>query len=284
MNRKISIWEKALIYLILIVFAIIMLYPIVYVFAGSLKSNAEIFVEPARLFPEKVTFENYKQIFANSAFNIPRMVLNSIIYSAWSIFASVLLQAMGAYVFARGNFPGKKIIFTIFASTMFIRAGAISIYCTFDIFRAVGLTPSLYTKMMMSLFSVSIVGYILIKGYIDSLPKELDESAKIDECGFIKTFFHIILPMLKPILATQAIFAFQGSWNDYIGVLMWTSARPQDWTLTVGVMSMRNSGDAAIGMGFTLAAAVISMIPVLIAFEIFNKQIVEGISAGAVKG
>lgn len=284
MYRKVSIFEKTALHLLLILFAAVILFPIAYVIFGSFKTNSEIFIEPAKLLPDKFILDNYKQLTSNGDFNIGRLLFNSIIFTAWSIFCTVVVSPVGAYVFARGDFPGKKAIFIMFTALMFVSPGAITIYCTFDIVRAIGLTPSLYTKMFLALFSVPVVGYYLIKGYIDTLPRDLDESATIDGCGFVGIYFRIIFPLLKPVLATQAIFSFQGSWNDYIGVLMWTSSRPWEWTLTVGVMMMKNSGNAAIGMGFTMAAAVISMIPVIIVFCIFNKQIVDGIASGALKG
>lgn len=284
MNQKVSVWHKCLLYLVLALFGIIVIYPISFIILGSFKTNSEIFIEPSKLLPDKFILDNYKQLIQTSEFNVFRLVRNSLMTTAWSIFCTVFIVPTGAYVFARGEFPGKKILFTMFTALMFIHPGAITIYCTFDIVRAVGLTPSLYTKMLLNLFSVPIVGYYMEKGYIDTIPKEMDESAMIDGCGFVRRFFNIIFPLLKPVLATQAIFAFQGSWNDYINTLMWTSSRPQEWTLTVGVRMMQNSGNAAIGMGFTLAAAVISMIPVIIVYCAFNKYIVEGISAGALKG
>lgn len=283
MFRKVSLFEKIFYHLLLIAVAAIMLLPIVYVITGSFKSNSEIFIEPAKLLPDKVVLDNYKQLIANADFNVGRLLFNTVIYTVWCIFVNVLICPTGAYVFARGNFPGKKLIFTLFTSLMFIGPGAITIYCQFDIVRAVGLPISLYTNMFLALFGIPITNYYIIKGYIDSVPKDLDESAKIDGCSFIGIYFRIIFHMITPVLATQVIFAFQGAWNNYIGVLLWTSSRPWEWTLTVGIMMMRNSGDAAIGIGFTMAAAVISMIPVIIVFCIFNKYIVDGISAGAVK-
>ena len=284
MYRKVSIFEKTVLHLLLILFAAVILFPIAYVIFGSFKTNSEIFIEPAKLLPDKFILDNYKQLTSNGDFNIGRLLFNSIISTAWNMFITIVICPTGAYVFARGDFPGKKIIFALFTMLMFVSPGAITIYCTFDIVRAIGLTPSLYTSMFIGLFGIPVVNYYMLKGYIDTLPRDLDELATIDGCGFVGIYFRIIFPLLKPVLATQAIFAFQGSWNNYIGVLMWTSSRPWEWTLTVGVMMMKNSGNAAIGMGFTMAAAVISMIPVIIVFCIFNKQIVDGIASGALKG
>ncbi|MBO5060629.1 MAG: carbohydrate ABC transporter permease [Clostridia bacterium] len=284
MQRRMSLLEKIITYAILIVFAIIILYPIAFIVTGSFKSNSEIYIDPAKFLPSQPTLDNYRLLFSNENFDFGKMLTNSIMYSVWSIACSLLVTTMGAYVFSRGNFPGKKIIFTAFTALMFITPGSIAIYCKFDIIRFAGLSPNIYTLMLTKLFAVPIVGYYQVRGYIDTLPKELDESARIDGCSFIGILFRIIFPLLKPVLAMLAIFAFQGSWNNYTEVLMWTSSRPENWTLTVGVMSMKNSGNAAIGTGFTMAAAVISIIPVIIVYCCFNKLIVDGIAAGAVKG
>ena len=129
-----------------------------------------------------------------------------------------------------------------------------------------------------------IVQIYLVRGFINSLPKALDESAEIDGCGFFGTFVHIIFPMLKPIIATIGILSFQGSWNEYMMPTLFTLTRPEQRTLIVGVMALKSSGEAASSWNLMLAGTTVALIPVLVAYAIGNKYFVKGIASGSVKG
>ena len=123
-----------------------------------------------------------------------------------------------------------------------------------------------------------------MKGYVESLPYAVDEAAKIDGCSFFQTFVHIIAPLLKPILATIAILQFKGSWNEYLYPTIFTLTEPNQRTLMVGLMALKNSGEAATSWNLMLTGSTIALIPVLVAYSVGNKYFVKGISAGAVKG
>lgn len=134
------------------------------------------------------------------------------------------------------------------------------------------------------MFNVPIVQIYLIKSYIDTLPDEIIEAAKIDGCKFFTTFIHIIAPLLKPVLATIALLIFQLSWNDYIMPTIFTMNRPEQRTLIVGLMALKNSGESASNWALMLAGSCVALIPVLFAYTTANKYFVKGLTAGAVKG
>ena len=136
----------------------------------------------------------------------------------------------------------------------------------------------------MSFFGIKITNVFLVRGFINSLPKALDEAAAIDGCSYIGIFFRIILPLLKPIMATIGIFAFTSAWNDYLMPTLFTISTPHERTLTVGIMALKNSGNAAANWNLMLAGATIALIPILIAYAFANKHFVDGLAAGAVKG
>ena len=124
----------------------------------------------------------------------------------------------------------------------------------------------------------------LVRSYVNSLPRELDESAEIDGCSFIGIFFKIIAPLLKPIMATIGILAFQSSWNDYLMPMIFTLGAPQQRPLIVGLVALSQSGESAASWNLVLAGATVSLIPVLVAYGFGNRYFVSGLSAGAVKG
>ena len=124
----------------------------------------------------------------------------------------------------------------------------------------------------------------LVKGYVDTLPYELNEAAKIDGASFPRIFFTIMLPLIVPIMATIGILAFNGSWNNYLMPTVFTLTRPKQRTLIVGLMALKNSAGAATQWDLMLAGSVIALIPVLCAYIFANKYFVSGLAAGAVKG
>ena len=271
-------------YIILVMVALISLFPIIYVIAASFKTNAEIMAHPEALFPMQPTIDNYKTALGSGDFNIPRMFLNSTYYTVVCVTVVILLASMGGYVFERGEFRGKKTLFIMFSALMFINIGSITIYPLFDVLNIIHLSSSLNGLVVMKIFGINIIQIYLVKGFVSSIPKALDESAEIDGCGFFQTFLYIIFPMLKPIIATIGILAFQGSWNEYLMPTLFTLTRPEQRTLIVGVLALKTSGESASSWNLMLAGTTVALIPVLIAYSFGNKYFVKGIASGAVKG
>lgn len=282
--RKRNFFGNGMIYILLTLMLVVTLFPLIYTIASAFKTNMEILTEPGRILPKAPTFDNFIQAWNSDSFHVPTLLKNSIIYTLCNVFISIMLASMGGYVFARGHFHFKRIIFACFTCLMFIKTGGIGIYAQFKVLSAVHLDRSLWALIVMHLFSVPIVNFYLVRGNVEMIPYEIDEAAKIDGCSFIGTFFKIILPLMKPILATIAILSFNSSWNDYLMPNIFTLTDPSQRTLIVGLMALKSSGEAASSWNLMLAGATIALIPVLVAFSIGNKFFVKGLAAGAVKG
>ena len=276
--------ENFFIYIFMTIVLIIVLFPIIYVFASSFKTNAEVLVHPERIFPENPTLDNYKIALTSKDFNVIRMFINSVIYAGSAVAITLWSSSTIGYVFARGKFPLKNMWFTIFTALMFINFGGVTVYATFNVLRAVHLTQSITSLIIMKLFGVPVVNIYLVRSYIKTLPYELDEAAKIDGCSFIGIFFKIIAPLLLPLFATLGLLAFQGSWNDYIMPTVFTITRPEQRTLIVGIMALKNSGEGAANWNLMLAASAIAILPMLCAYMFAKKYFVKGLVGGAVKG
>ena len=274
---------RVICYIVLIAALIITIFPIVYAIAGSFKTNTELLMG-STVFPKHPTVENYVYAFQSESFNVPRMMMNSIMYTVYNVVVMILISSMAGYVFARGKFPGRNLIFICFSSLLFVKTGGLTIYPQFQILQALHLNKGLYALMFLGLFSIPVVNIYLIRGFIDALPKELDESARIDGCSFAGTFFRIIMPLLKPVLATIGILTFNTSWNDYITPNIFTATKPEQQTLIVGLMALKNSDGAATNWNLMLAGSVIALIPVLVAYAFGNQYFVSGLASGAVKG
>ena len=276
--------DDILIYIALSIMLIFTLYPIMYTILASFKDNVEILTNPASMFPENPTLDNYRTALTSESFNVPVLLKNSLIYTIACVFANVVISAMAGYTFARGHFRFKKLIFACFSALLFIKLGGISVYPTFEVLSLVNLDRSLFALIVVHCFSIPVVNIYLVKGNVETIPKEIDEAAQIDGCSFVGILFRIILPLLKPILATIAIISFQGSWNEYLMPNIFTLTDPSQSTLIVGLMSLKSTGESASSWNLMLAGATIAMLPVLVAFAIGNKYFVKGIAAGAVKG
>ncbi len=271
-------------YSIFVVVGLITLIPILYVVLSSFKTNTEIFSHPENLWPQNFTTENYVKAFNSEVFDVGRMLINSLYYTGSVVIITLLTTSLTAYAFARGEFPFKRTIWGMFSALLFIHLGGVGTYATFQTLSLFGLTGSLHSLLIVKIFAINVTGLHLIRSYIDSLPKELDEAAKIDGCGKFGTFFKVILPLLKPILATVAILTFQASWNDYLMPTIYTQSYPEQRTLIVGIVALKNSGEGAAAMNLMLAGTTIALIPVIAVYIICNKFFVSGLTAGAVKG
>lgn len=285
MSVKLSnLITKTTIYIILTVFAVIMIFPVVYTFLSSFKSNMEFMVNPAGVIPEEFTLENYRRMFTAVDFDLPLYLWNSAYYTIIGVILTLLNAIIGAYVFSRGDFPFKKGLFALYGSLIFITVGSISIYPTFEVLQFFDIPRTLDGLLVVKLFSIPVVYIFLIKGYIDSLPRELDEAAKIDGCGFLRILFSIIMPLLKPIIATVIILSFNGLWNEYLMPAIFTLTKPENRTLMVALIDMKNSSEGSTSWTLMLAASAIAILPVLLTFILCNKYYVKGLSEGAIKG
>ena len=147
---------------------------------------------------------------------------------------------------------------------------------------------SMHTSLWSVIIIVTGMGqatYIfLIRGFMLSVPKELDEAAEIDGCSFFQIYYRIILPVLKPILATVALLSFRAGWNEYIIPLVFTMSNELMRPLTVGVVMLQNSGNGAAAWNIMFAGSALSIIPIVVVYLFLNKYFVSGLTAGAVKG
>ncbi len=268
-------------FVFLVALLVIVLFPIFYALIGSFKSNREI-LAGTNFFPEKLSLDNYIQAWTIADFK--KYTFNSVYYSFFVVAASLITSSMGGYVFSRGNFPGKKVLFGIFSSTMFITLGSISIYPTLQIAKLLHINNSLWGVILVHCFGINITNIYLVRGFVNSLPKELDESAKLDGCGFFRIFWQIILPLLKPVIATIGILSFKGAWNEYLLPMVFTMGNPDQAPLPVGLVALKGSSEAAAAWNLILAGAMISIVPMMIVYLCFNKYFVKGMTTGAVKG
>lgn len=281
MNNIFKAIIKCLLYVILIAFTLLVAFPIVYTVLSSFKSNQEI-LAGGTIIPEKFVLENYKQAWQLA--NFKQYTWNSIYMSFFCVLGVVITSSFAGYVFARGRFPGKKVIFAVFTAMMFISFGSATLYPLLKIAKFLHINKNLWGVILITVFGVNITNIYLIRGYVLALPYEIEEAAIIDGCSFFMVFVKIIAPLLKPIIATVAILAFKHSWNNYLLPMVFTLSNPKARPLVVGIVALKSTGAAAASWNLMMAGTTISLVPILVVFLFFNRYFIGGMSSGAVKG
>ncbi|NMA64972.1 MAG: carbohydrate ABC transporter permease [Clostridiaceae bacterium] len=258
---------------------IFLLFPIYWMIVSSFKENNVLFKLPPEFLPTNPTLVNYKSIFVDNIF--VTYYKNSLSVSFGATVLTMFVATFCGYAFSRFKYRLNEVIITlILSASMFpVVSQLISIYA---IFKNNGLLNNHYSLMMI-ITSVSLPFCILmIRSYFNDIPKELDEAAKIDGCGRMRTMFQIILPLVKPGLLAVGIYTFMRAWDDYQYGLTLIN-RDELRTLGPGI-SLRFLGDVQFDWGKTLSVAVAASIPVLFIFMFLQKYMVSGLTAGAVKG
>ena len=275
-----NLWMAAAKWVILGITVIFTLYPIIYTILGSLKTNAEL-TQGGSFFPSQWHFENYYKAFMEADFL--QYTVNSIIVSLAVTLLAVSTCSLAGFIMARRDFPGKKLLSAMYLSMMFVSLGSITLYPIYEMMHALNLHKTIIA-LIVALTGGQAANVFLVMGFTKAIPRELDEAAIIDGCSIYQVYYKIVLPLTKPILAVVALFAFRNAWNDYITGLVMTITAPALKTLTVAVVQLKYSVNAAAEWHIMLAGASIAIIPILIVYLFANKQFIAGLTAGAVKG
>lgn len=267
-------------YLFVGVMVLFTLYPIIYTLLGSFKSNAELTLGNSFL-PQEWHPENFYTAFVRS--NFSQYFLNSAVISLSVMVLAVITTSLAGYVFARREFAGKKFWLALYTALMFIALGSVTLYPTYTLLAKFKINKILL-GLILTLLGAQISNVMLVRGFINGIPKELDEAAILDGCNPFQIYWRIIFPLIRPIIAVVALFSFRTAWNDYITTLVFSISMPALRTLTVAVVQLRYSANAAAEWHIMLAGAAISIIPILIVYMFCHKQFIGGLTAGAVKG
>lgn len=274
-KKKKEILGKVFSHIILMFGAITMLIPFIWMLSSSLKSLSEVFVYPPTLFGKEIVWENYTQI--SSRFSYFSYFMNSIKVSAWVVVFQVFTSAVAGYVFAKLNFKGRDKIFLLYLCTMMIPFH-VTVITNFLQMSKYGLVNTLWSLMLPA--SVSAFGTFLMRQFFITVPNELIDAAKIDGCNPFTIFIRIAFPLAKSTIATLAIFCFMNVWNDYFTPLIYLNDM-RNYTLPLGLASMK--GMYSTNWPVLMAASVIAVLPVLIAFLCAQDAFVKGVMMSGLK-
>lgn len=271
--------EVTLIYLVILVMAIVIFYPLVWAFAISMNTTSSLY--GASLIPDNWTLENYQWLFTNPRSDYLMWYRNTLFVATITSALSTLLVAFTAYAFSRYRFRGRTYgLYAFLLLQMF--PVLMAMVALFILLNTIGLIDNLWGLIIIYVGGNIPMNAFLVKGYFDTLPKSLDESAKMDGAGHFRIFFQILLPLAKPILAVVALFNFMSPFMDFILPRI-VLRSPENFTLALGLYNFVNTQFSNNFSRFA-AGAILIAFPIAAVYLYLQKYLISGLSAGATKG
>lgn len=260
------------------VIGLVFLTPFLWMLSSSLKDLSEIYQFPPSLIPADIKWSNYADAWNALPFNV--FFTNSFIVAVATTIGVVLTCSLAGYSFARLRYPGRDQIFLAYLATMMIPFPVLMVPL-FVIMKNLHLVDSLWSLVLPAIFTPA--GTFLMRQFILTLPRELEEAARVDGCGFFGIYWRIVLPLMKPVIATLAIFTFLGSWNEFLWPLISISS-VENKTLPLGLTMFQSQLSGRTPWNQVMAAATFTIVPVLILFVLGQKYYVKGIVTTGIKG
>jgi len=283
MRRRLSIWDP-LVYLVLLTYFLVVVYPMVWLLYTSLKTDKSIFLDPFEL-PEwgNLQWTNFANAWTKG--NFGSYFGNSVIMTVATVLLTVLLSAMAAYALSRFQFRGARPLFFYFLAGLMIPL-QLAIVPLFFQMRDMELLNSRFGLLTVYVAFGMPFSVFILTGFFKSLPTELYESALIDGAGEIKAFWTIMLPLARPGLITVAIFTFLGTWNEFFMAFMFLSGKGSEHlrTLPLGLANLTIVSQYRSDWGMAFAGLVLVMLPTLLVYAVLQKHLSKGITMGALKG
>lgn len=274
-------WQKAgkvILWIVLIIVAVIQLFPLVWLVDFSLGSSNEMFTKGLLIIPKEIRWDNYVKAFVDG--NFLHYLRNSFLINTLAVALVILISIMAAFACQRMNWKLSGLVSTLLLLGMMIPIHA-TLLPNYKIYNATHLTDTIWALLIPYVAFSLPQGMFLMTGFIQSIPKELEEAAVMDGCGIYRIVFQIITPLLKPSIATVAIMTFLNNWNEFMMASTYLST-PTWKTLPFSVLEF--TGEYSSNYAVQFAVMALTAAPAVIVYVILNKHITKGVAMGAVKG
>lgn len=275
--RVTLVLTRALGYGIAIAVAMLFLMPLFWMISSSLKPNYQVLEFPPRWLPNPIRWQNYPEALTYVPFG--RYALNTLFVSVMNILGNVLSCTLVAYGFARLRAPGKNVLFLLLLATMMLPypATMIPIYMGFN---ALGWVNTFWPLIVPAFFGNAFYIFLL-RQFFMTIPPDLEDAARIDGANTWQIIWRVILPVVKPAIATVAIFTFQSTWNDFLAPLIYLHDQSK-YTVSLGLSFFRSTYD--VQWAYLMAASLTVTLPIIIVFFLAQKAFIEGITLTGMKG
>lgn len=276
---KFELFLKGMFFFIFVTWFIMVIFPMIWLFYSSFKTNAELYLSAWGL-PKGFEWDNYFRAF--SEVNLGICFLNSLLYSGVSVSIATLLSLMAAYILAKFKFKGGRLLYYIFMFGVFIPTAS-CVIPTFSFFRRLGLIDTRFgITLLYTAWNIPFAVFVLF-GFVKTIPTELIDAGIIDGCSEFQVFWRIVLPLSKPGLVAVSIFNFIWVWNELLFALVLLSKNTL-MSLPLGVAALKKATYFTGDWASVFAGASVVILPLIVGYIIFHRQIIQGTTVGALKG
>ena len=272
---------RIFVWTVLLVGALVMFLPFLWLLSSSLKTELAIFRYPPDWIPDPIQFSNYVDAWTTRPFAL--YVRNTLVILLLNEIAGLVSASFCAYGFARIDFPGRNVWFAILLATVML-PGIVTMIPQFVIFSRIGWVNTILPLTVPFFFGGGAFNIFLLRQFFRTLPAELADAAYIDGASEITIYWRIMLPLAKPALATIAIFTFIGTWNDFMGPLLYLAKDPNKFTVALGLAMFRTAFAGRTRWDLLMAASTMMIIPVIFVFFVAQRYFIQGIAISGLKG
>ncbi len=278
-NKRVLI-QTVIITVIVLIAALLCIFPFYWMILTAVKNPDLINQGTVDLVTFDLTWESFKAVFGYNGGLIWRAYLNSFIIAIVQTLGTLFTSSLAAFAFAKIKFKGSKPIYGLFIATLMI-PGQVTMLPLFMMFAKIGWTNSFLPLIVPSVM-INTYGVFMLRSFIVSIPAGLLEASEVDGCGWFRKYFKIILPLIKPALITLGLFSFIGSWNNYMGHLIYLSD-PKLTTIPLFIAGMKETHMTGAAWGRIMAASTLSIVPIAIIYLFCQKYFVQGIATTGMK-
>jgi ABC-type glycerol-3-phosphate transport system permease component len=269
-------WDLTLRFIALTLFSMLLLFPFLWLLSQSFKDTNQYFAVPFQWIPSPFRWENYSDVIGK--YHFLQYIWNSLWLAAYAVVVNIFASSFVAYGFSRFRFPGRNALFVLVLATMML-PGQVMTISLYRFYRDIGWIDTFYPLLIPKLFGAAFEIF-LFRQFFLNLPREIDEAARIDGCGSLRTWWHVILPQSKPVIIVVAIFTFLGSWRELFGPLIYLTG-DENRTLPLGLLYFTSPFGSSLAT--LMAAIVISLIPPVILYVLGQRYIDKGVAIAEIK-
>lgn len=275
--RVASLLKKLALHIVLLAGSLLFVAPLIFMVSTSLKASRQIAKFPPELIPNPFIWGNYTDVFIYAP--MFKYLLNTLFLILPAVFGAAITSSLAAYAFARLRAPGKNVVFYLLLSTMMLPS-VVTMIPTYIIFAKLGWVGTMKPLIVPALLGNAFFIF-LMRQFFTTLPRDLEDAALVDGCSRFRIFWSLVLPLAKPIMATVTVLAFMGTWNDYMGPLIYLQEKSQ-YTLSLGLQVFISAHRTEFGL--LMAASTMMVLPIILLFFFAQKQFVQGITLTGMKG
>ncbi|HZZ44830.1 MAG TPA: carbohydrate ABC transporter permease [Tepidisphaeraceae bacterium] len=279
-NSTQSTGQQFLIYTLLVLGAVILLVPFLFLLSASLKTEAEVNAGPLKILPDKIQWSNYPRALSPDKMNFYPALANTVVITVSSVLGQIISCSLVGFGFARFRFRGRSVLFILMLSTMMLPA-QITMVPVFVLFRSLGLIDTFWPLIIPAFFASPFFVF-MFRQFFAQVPEELMEAARIDGASNWTIYYRLMLPLCTPVIAIVAIYTFLATWNDFMGPLIYLNS-PENRTLSLALNTF-NSQYGYSDAQLMMAASVVCMLPCILLFFAAQKYFVDSVASTGLKG